>query len=411
MGEEVEPNSEAVYRDLGSKTEWQYFDEHCNPIHISKVVHKDKPLILIYPFSYSRERGLSKKKIKTIELRGWDRLNDVPTSLRSGSNIKITVGSTKFLMSFLYRAFPSIEKLVVDKNGKTKISSKTITFSFEDFDKVVKAIRKETRSYETRRKTAIANSLSELTSKVNPRKTKLSKGALAHHLSFYSDDLSLSNEDIDSVLSLLSLSPAANISVTENFIQTKDKINVAYLDDVIARFNFLLKDKRDNEKDWQRFFEKHGWILVNLFSAQVVLYGREAYVGGKTIENKEGRVVDFLFQNGFKDNYAILEIKTHNKLLVKGKPYREPDTYAVHDELSGAISQCLDQKNTFLTEMGQKYKALDPKVILITGQKRSLNESQARCFELVRSNQRNVDIVTFDELLEKIKGLRDVLQS
>lgn len=411
MGEAVEPNSEAVHRDLVSKTEWQYFDEHCNPIHLSKVVHKDKPLILIYPFSYSRERGLSKKKIKTIELRGWDRLKDVPTSLRSGGHIKITVGSTKFLMSFLYRAFPSVEKLVVDKNGKTKFSSKTITFRFEDLDKVVKAIGKETRSYETRRKTAIANSLSELTNKVSPRKTKLSKGALAHHLSFYSDDLSLSSEDIDSVLSLLSLAPSANISVTENFIQTKDKINVAYLDDVISRFKSLLKDKRDNEKDWQTFFEKHGWILVNLFSAQVVIYGREAYVGGKTIENKEGRVVDFLFQNGFEDNYALLEIKTHNKLLVKGKPYREPDTYAAHDELSGAISQCLDQKNTFLTEMGQKYKALDPKVILITGQKRSLNESQARCFELVRSNQRNVDIVTFDELLEKIQGLRDVLQS
>ena len=411
MEKEIEPNSEAIYKDTAEKTEWQYFDEHCNPVHMSKIIYKDEPLILIYPFSYSRERGLSRKKIKTIELRGWENIKDVPAPLRSGEKIKITVGSPKYLMSFLYKAFPEFEKLIVVRNGKTRFSKKSITFNYQDFDKTIKAIGKEIRTYETRRKTSISNTLAEVTPRVLPRKTKLSKGSLAHHLSFYSDDINLANEDIDSILSLLTLAPVANISITENFIQTKDKINVAYLDEVIERFHCLLKVKIDNEKDWQKFFEEHGWILANLFPYQVVMRDREAYVGGKTIENKEGRVVDFLFQNGFKDNYALLEIKTHNKLLFKCKPYRKPDTYAVHDDLSGAISQCLDQKNTFLTEMGQKYKVLDPKVILVTGMKSKLNENQANCFELTRSNQKNIDIVTFDELLEKIKGLKDILKA
>ncbi|OOF30116.1 Shedu immune nuclease family protein [Salinivibrio proteolyticus] len=411
MEKEIEPNTEAIHRDTAAKTEWQYYNEHCNPVHLSKVVHKDKPLIFIYPFSYSRERGLSTKKIKTIELRGWEKIKDVPTSLRSGDKIKLTSGSPKYLMSFLYKAFPDIEKLVIDKSGKSRFSKKSITFGYQDFDNAIKAIGKETRSYEIRRKTAIANSLSKVTSKVEGRKTKLSKGGISHYLSFYSEDISLSNEDIDSILSLLSFAPAANISVTENFIQTKDKINVAYLDDVIDKFKSLLKVKNDNEKDWQDFFEKHGWILANLFPFQVVMREREAYVGGKTISNKEGRVVDFLFQNGFRDNYALLEIKTHNKSLIKSRPYREPDTYAIHDDLSGAISQCLDQKNTFLTDMGQKHSVLDPKVILVSGMKSKLNESQTNCFELTRANQKNVEIVTFDELLEKINGLKDILKS
>lgn len=411
MAREIEPNTEAIYKDTDKKTEWYYYDEDSNPIHLSKIVFKDKALILIYPFSYSRERGLSTKKIKTIELRGWQEIKDIPTTLRTGDKIRLTTGSPKHLMSFLYKSFPGFDKLVIDKNGKSRFSQKSITFGYQDFDAAVKAITKETRSYEVRRKTAISNALSEITSKVESRKTKLSKGGLAHHLSFYSDDISLSDEDLDSILSLLSFSPAANISVTENLIQTKDKINVAYLDDVIEKFKSLLKVKNDNEKEWQSFFERHAWILANLFPYQVVMRGREAYVGGKTIENKEGRVVDFLFQNGFRDNYALLEIKTHNKSLIKNRPYREPDTYAVHDDLSGAISQCLDQKNTFLTEMGQKYSVLDPKVILVTGMKSKLNESQANCFELTRANQKNVEIVTFDELIEKIKGLKDILKS
>ena len=409
--QEVKPNKEAISSDTPTRTEWQYFDENCNPVHLSKVVHKNQPLIVVYPYSHSREKGITRKKVHTVELKGWAEIGDVPTPLRVGDTVKLSVGTTKQLMSFLYKAFPEIEKLVVDKNGKTRITKKTITFNYQDLETILKTIGKENRTYEVRRKTSIANSLASLTSKVQSRKTKLAKGGLVHFLSLYSDDIALSDGDIQAILSLLSLVPAANVSVTENFLQTKDRINVAYLDDVIGRFEELSRIQSDNEKDWQMFFEDHGWILANLFPFQVILRDREAYVGGKTIENKEGRVVDFLFQNGFRDNYALLEIKTHTKALLKITPYRKPDAYAVHDDLSGAISQCLDQKHTFQTEMGQKYKILDPKVVLVCGTKSSLSDSQVACFELVRANQKHVDIVTFDELLQKIRGLRDVFQS
>lgn len=411
MAQKLDPNKEAISSDSAEKTEWQYFDENGSPVHLSKVVYKNKPLIMVYPYSYNREKGITRKKVHTVELKGWSKMKDVPTPLRVGETVRLSAGATKYLMSFLYKSFPEFERLIIEKDGKTRFSKKTITFKYQDLDAILKAIGKETHSYEIRRKTSVSNTLSKLTTKVQPRKTKLAKGGLAHHLSLYSDDIALSEADIEAILSLLSLAPAKNVSITENFIQTKDKINVAYLDDVIHRFETLSRAKGDNEKEWQKFFEDHGWILANLFPFQVVIRDREAYVGGKTIENKEGRVVDFLFQNGFKDNYALLEIKTHRKALLKNTPYREPDAYAVHDDLSGAISQCLDQKHTFLTDMGQKYKVLDPKVVLVCGTKSTLSDSQAACFELVRANQKHVDIVTFDELLEKIRGLRDVLKS
>ena len=150
--------------------------------------------------------------------------------------------------------------------------------------------------------------------------------------------------------------------------------------------------------------------MANVFPYQVILQKREAYVGGKTFENDQGRIVDFLFQNGFRDNYALLEIKTHNKQLIKVSAYRKPAAFALHEDCSGAIAQCLDQKSTFTSEFGQKYRILDPKVVLIIGRKGQLSHDQRTAFELTRNNQKNVDIVTFDELLEKLIGLKNILQ-
>jgi len=150
-------------------------------------------------------------------------------------------------------------------------------------------------------------------------------------------------------------------------------------------------------------------MLTHLFPYQVILKKGKAYVGGKTIENEEGRIVDFLFENNLNDNFALLEIKTHRKDLLKGSTYRKPDVFSSSDELSGGINQCLDQKDTFLKDFGKDKKSYDPKCILVIGLKSSLGKHQAKCFELLRANQKNVDIVTFDELLHKLEGLHKVI--
>lgn len=408
---DIEPKSEALSKETPTRYEYQYFNEKLESVHLCKVIFKKEPKILVYPYSYSEVRGISRKKIKTIELRGWATVEEVPPLIKNTTKkIGVTAGAVKPLMAFLTRKYPKFNKLIVLKSGKTRFGPNTITISYDDLSTLVSVIKKESRTFEVRRKTAIQNRLSEISNVFTERFTKLSKGTITHYLSFY-DDISVSEADVDSMLSLLTSAPMANISITDNFIQTSNKINVAYIDRVIDEFKSLIKVKTDNEKDWQSFFEKHGWILANLFPFQVILRQKEAYVGGKTIENSEGRVVDFLFQNGFRDNYALLEIKTHKKQLLKNTPYRKPEAYAQHDDCSGAVAQCLDQKNVFLTELGKPYKVLDPKVILIIGMKSALSESQKRSFELLRNNQKNVDIVTFDELQEKLIGLRSVLQS
>lgn len=411
MKKRIEPKSEAVKNRTVFKDEYYFYDEESKPIHKSRVIYKKKPQIHVYPFNYNELTGLKQKKISEIEFRGWVSYDDIPKLLKPGKYISLTHKKIAPLMRALYSKYPRLEKLIITKGGGiSRFSAKTVSLSFQDLQSVCKEIGKEITTFDSRRKIATVNALAQISSSFSPTETKLSKGGLVHFLSHHGDDVSLSTADADALLSLMSHMPMGSVTVTENFIQTKNRINVSYLETVIEKYETLLRVKSDNEKDWQEFFDQHGWILASVFPYQVILNKREAYVGGKTIENSEGRVVDFLFQNGFRDNYALLEIKTHNKKLLKAKAYREPDAFSQHDDCAGAIAQCLDQKNIFLTEMGLKYSLLDPKVVLIIGTKESLTENQARAFELLRSNQKNIDIVTFDEVLGKIRGLRSILQ-
>jgi len=63
----------------------------------------------------------------------------------------------------------------------------------------------------------------------------------------------------------------------------------------------------------------------------------------------------------------------------------------------------------FLRDFGTKERIIDPKSILVIGMKSNLTQHQTKCFELLRSNQKNVDIFTFDELLAKLNGLLKVV--
>jgi hypothetical protein len=257
----------------------------------------------------------------------------------------------------------------------------------------------------------IGNEIAKMTPKVEYKRRYLYSGELTSFLKKFDSCSKISSQDIDSLTQIIEDLPASKVSTTSHFIKTKERIDTIYLDTLIDKFEKLQSVKKDNEEQWQQFFEKNAWILTHLFSYQAILKKGKAYIGGKTLENDEGRIVDFLFQSGFKDNFALLELKTHKKQLLKNTAYRKPDVYAISDELSGGVNQCLDQKDILMKDFGVQYKTFDPKCILVIGLKNKLNENQAKCFELYRANQKHVDIVTFDELLDKLKGLQRVLTS
>lgn len=169
------------------------------------------------------------------------------------------------------------------------------------------------------------------------------------------------------------------------------------------------------EKRFQLFFKNNSWIFSHIFSFPVVLYGDEVYVGGKNVHNKDGKLADFIFKNKLSKNAFIVEIKTHKTGLLKKRAYRGTNVFELEGDFTGAINQILNQKDNLTKSYSQLlleecssgkieefYEVFNPKAILIIGSIVELTKKQRNNFELFRNSIKDVDIITFDEVFEKI---------
>jgi hypothetical protein len=156
-----------------------------------------------------------------------------------------------------------------------------------------------------------------------------------------------------------------------------------------------------------------------MFSYPVILVEDEAYVGGKNLSNKNGKVTDFLVKNSITENVAFLEIKTHKtKLLGRRKAYRGTDVFAMSADLTGGIAQVLDQRDNFQKEYyqhkgksSQTFETINSKCVVLMGTIKDLSAKELKSFELFRSNSKDVEIITFDELLARCRDLQRLMVS
>ncbi len=155
----------------------------------------------------------------------------------------------------------------------------------------------------------------------------------------------------------------------------------------------------------------------------------ETYVWWKNTKwrNWQGWVVtDYLYQNKTSKSFAFVEIKTPETLLISNSTYRwkkETDNtneiYSPKDSLSWAIVQLQKQINTwienFLTILWKDFQEnwlnhLDTSWILLIWNLEKLNTKQKESFLLFRKTMNNITIVTFDELFNKIKLLKNIYE-
>lgn len=171
-----------------------------------------------------------------------------------------------------------------------------------------------------------------------------------------------------------------------------------------------------DEQFWQAKLAEHSWVLSQIFLRPVVVIGESAYLGGKTIQNRRGNIVDFLGQNAVTGNAALVEIKTPTTALL-GSLYRG-DVFNCSADLSGAVQQVANYKLQLTRSIrdvayeSPDLEAIEPLAVVVIGNAREQLEGplERKSFEVFRHHLREVQIITFDELFARISHLVAVLE-
>lgn len=226
----------------------------------------------------------------------------------------------------------------------------------------------------------------------------------------------LSEDDQNSIIGALT-NHAADIAEDqpEKLAKLRGEIELVTLEALIKRYEAMLGETLIEDR-WQDFFNENPFILNMAFGYPLIKVRDQASVGGRKISGDGGKITDFLVKNSLTNNTAIFEIKTPQTPLLNKTPFRE-GVYTPSSDLSGSINQALDQKYQFQSHIAQikhnsriadleSYAVHCCLVIGIT----PAGDDRKKSFELFRRNSKDVEIVTFDELLEKLKQLSHFLR-
>jgi copper chaperone CopZ len=310
-----------------------------------------------------------------------------------------------------------IESLVISVEKPSEIQAKFYTLNFEDFDSIRRGINRITSAVQSsgRKDKAILAHNALLTSIDPDRYPEIArpykKDAVFRIISRNAaEDRSWSERDKSAAASLVA-SNAASIAKHQPdvLMQLRSEIELVTLAELIGKFETMLGSNA-GEPQWQRLFRNNPFILGLVFGFPVVIIQDQASVGGRTFAGGGDKITDFLVKNSVTHNSGLIEIKAPSMRLLS-KEYRQA-VFAPSPDLAGAVTQVLDQKYRFQKEIASlkdnsgitDVESYSVNCVLIAGVTPPQRD-QVKSFELFRDNSRQVLVVTFDELLEKLRHL------
>ena len=201
----------------------------------------------------------------------------------------------------------------------------------------------------------------------------------------------------------------------EKLARLQHEIDLVNLKVLIDRFEAMLATESD-EQVWQEFLNGNPFILSLAFGYPIIKVQEKASIGGRKLSGSGEKITDFLVKNSMTSNTALVEIKTPKARLLNKEEFRG-GVFVPSAILSGSINQVLDQKYQFEREISRikdnsgifDIKSYSVHCCLVIGIMPS-EDNQQKSFELFRGNSKDIEIITFDELLEKLKNLKDFLE-
>jgi hypothetical protein len=205
----------------------------------------------------------------------------------------------------------------------------------------------------------------------------------------------------------------ADIGSSEPLLNFDAALGAARLQSFLAEGQAHLES--DDESYWQALLRREAWVISQVYACPFVILRDQAYVGGKDIGNSGGSVIDFAFRNALSRNVLLVEIKTPATALLAPREYRN-EVFGPSRDLSGATMQLLHGRRTLMEEHlnltrrePDEFRVFNPRALLIIGTLPQ-DDAHCRCFETYRNSLRDLEIITFDELIEKVRLLLNILE-
>lgn len=400
-----------------------------------------KDFLTINPVStsLSKDKFLKPKYygIQSITLDGFffeapeneDDLEEILESLPTGfvKDYQYGLGLLKELNPIIHTisSIPGVEHLVISTRESTRIDKNIYYLAYEEFEElrltlngIISSHQRESR--QERYIIAHNQLLSPISPNSYPQKKKhYKKNSVS---SIFSDtdiqDYTLSKIDTEAIIGLTRSNKEIIFKHSKNAIdEMQSDFNLLNLESVINKSQKLFNRRYSSELNWQILLNDNPIILPLLFGHSVVKIQNQASVGGRTFSGNGDKITDFLVKNSLTNNLAIIEIKKPSTPLLRQSSYRE-SVFASSPDLAGSITQSLDQKYRLHKEIASikdnsgihDIESYAIECIIVIGTLPN-EANKIKSFELFRNNLKDIKVITFDELIQKMKDIYSILKS
>lgn len=195
-----------------------------------------------------------------------------------------------------------------------------------------------------------------------------------------------------------------NSELNSAIFQLNQDFEKVSLEKFINKYEEAISKKRD-EKWWQELFNKNQFILQMLFPYPIIYFEKEYY-----IKSHRTKIPDFKAQSEITNNIVIIELKKPDTKLLAQDTYRA-GLHKISTELSNAINQVNDQIyhiNNIKKNIEFNNYACDA-VLIIGNLQKLTTEDKKKSFEIYRNSFKTLKIITFDEIIEKVKNLKKLI--
>jgi len=318
---------------------------------------------------------------------------------------------------------PGIDRIVLTAGSGVRAEPPYYFLGMQQYDNLRRALDRigrhnQTEAHQDKRLLAYTNLQHAVDANTFPLKKRVLKpGAIYELVKIGGERAIYSREDQKAAVDLVKSHKASLAkSDGESLLSLRADLEKVALDVLIQRFEAMLT-KALGESQWQAFFNQNPFILSLAFALPVYLLQDHAYVGGTTLRGFGEKITDFLLAQRYTGNLALVEIKTPATKLLSSTMYR-PGVFTPSKDLVGAVSQVLDQKFKLQTNFTQKaYESglsdVHPyaiQCIVITGTSPA-HRDEKKSLELYRHAGKDVVVVTFDELINKLKEIQRVFNA